>query len=74
MAENSPGSHAALILIVDDDEAVVEVAAESLETLGYDVLTTLRLSNYYVAAPLISVLFTDNRCSEWEVRSLPRLR
>ena len=40
MAQNNPRSHAALVLIVDDDEAVVEVAAESLETLGYDVLTT----------------------------------
>jgi hypothetical protein len=28
MAQNNPRSHAALVLIVDDDEAVVELAAE----------------------------------------------
>ena len=38
MAQKNPRSHAALILIVDDDEAVVEITAEILETLGYDVL------------------------------------
>jgi hypothetical protein len=31
MAQNNPRSHAALVLIVDDDEAVVELAAEKFE-------------------------------------------
>ena len=62
MAQKNPRSRAALVLIVDDDEAVVEVTAEVLETLGYDILTAqdrpeaveLLRSN-----SRISILFTD---------------
>jgi CheY-like chemotaxis protein len=62
MAQKNPRSHAALVLIVDDDEAIVEVTAEVLETLGYDILTAqdgpealeLLRSN-----SRISILFTD---------------
>ena len=62
MAQKNPGSHSTLVLIVDDDEAVVEITAEILETLGYDVLTA---RNGHEAVELlrknrrISVLFTD---------------
>jgi two-component system cell cycle response regulator CpdR len=62
MAQKIPLSHADVVLIVDDDEAILEIAAEFLETLGYNVLTAgsgpaaierLRPN------PSISVLFTD---------------
>lgn len=62
MAQKDRLSHAALVLIVDDDEAVVEITAEILETLGYDVLTA---RNGPEAVELlrknsrISVLFSD---------------
>jgi CheY-like chemotaxis protein len=62
MAQKDRLSHAALVLIVDDDEAVVEITAEILETLGYDVLTARNGSE---AIELlcknsgISVLFSD---------------
>jgi len=62
MEQKNPRSHAALVLIVDDDEAVVEITAEILETLGYDILTARNRSE---AVELlrknsrISVLFTD---------------
>ena len=62
MAQKNPPSQAALVLIVDDDEAVVEITAEILETLGYDILTARNGSE---AVELlrknsrISVLFTD---------------
>ena len=66
MAQKNPRSHAALVLIVDDDEAIVEVTAEVLETLGYDILTAqdgpealeLLRSN-----SRISILFTDIQMS-----------
>jgi len=57
MVQKNPRSHAALVLIVDDDEAVVEITA-----LGYDVRTA---GNGPKALELIrkntriSVLFTD---------------
>jgi CheY-like chemotaxis protein len=62
MAQKNPRPHAALVLVVDDDEPVVAITAEILETLGYDVLTAqdgseaveLLRSNSH-----ISVLFTD---------------
>ena len=62
MVQKNPRSHAALVLIVDDDEAVVEITAEISETLGYDVLTA---RNWPEALELlrknssISVLFSD---------------
>jgi CheY-like chemotaxis protein len=62
MAQKNPRSHAALVLIVDDDEAVVEITAEIFETLGYDVLTA---RNGPEAVEIlhknsgISVLFSD---------------
>ena len=80
MAQKNPRSHAALVLIADDDESVVQITAEIVETLGYDVLTAqdgpkaVELLELLHSSPLISVLFTDNRFPEWEVRSLPRLR
>ena len=62
MAQKNPRSQAALVLIVDDDEAVVEITAEILGTLGYDVLIA---RNGPEAVELlrrnscVSVLFTD---------------
>jgi CheY-like chemotaxis protein len=62
MAQKNPRSHTTLVLVVDDDEAIVEIAAEILETLGYDVVTA---RNGHEAVELlyknsrISVLFTD---------------
>jgi CheY-like chemotaxis protein len=62
MGQKNPPSAATLVLVVDDDEAILEIAAEVLETLGYDVLTA---GNGPVAVellrenPRISVLFTD---------------
>jgi CheY-like chemotaxis protein len=38
MAQESSRSETAIVLIVDDDEAVVEITAEILRTLDYDVL------------------------------------
>jgi PleD family two-component response regulator len=77
MAQKNPRSHAALVLIVDDDKSFVQVTAENFETLGCDVLTAQdgpKAVEILRSSPLISVLFTDNRCPEWEMRSLPRLR
>ena len=62
MAQKNPRSHAALVLIVDDDEAVVEITAEILETLGYDILTAQDGSEAVEllrSNSRISVLFTD---------------
>ena len=62
MAQKNPRSHAALILVVDDDEAVVEITAEILETLGYDILTAQDGSEAVEllrSNSRISVLFTD---------------
>jgi CheY-like chemotaxis protein len=62
MAQKNPRSHAALILVVDDDQAVVEITAEILETLGYDILTAQDGSEAVEllrSNSRISVLFTD---------------
>ena len=62
MAQENPRSHAALVLVVDDDDAVVEITAEILETLGYDVLTAQDGSEAVEllrSNSRISVLFTD---------------
>ena len=62
MAQKNPRSHAALVLVVDDDEAVVEITAEILETLGYDILTAQDGSEAVEllrSNSRISVLFTD---------------
>jgi CheY-like chemotaxis protein len=62
MAQENPRSHAALVLIVDDDEAVVEITVEILETLGYDVLTAQDGSaavELLHSNSCISVLFTE---------------
>ena len=62
MEQENSRSQAALVLIVDDDEAVVEITAEILGTLGYDVLIA---RNGPEAVELlrrnscVSVLFTD---------------
>jgi CheY-like chemotaxis protein len=62
MAQENSRSQAALVLIVDDDEAVVEITAEILGTLGYDILIA---RNGPEAVELlrrnscVSVLFTD---------------
>jgi CheY-like chemotaxis protein len=57
-------SGAALILIVDDDEDVLQVTAEILETLGYRVLTAKtgrEAVEELQRNSQISVLFTDIR-------------
>jgi CheY-like chemotaxis protein len=62
MAQKNSLSQTDLVLIVDDDEGVVEITAEILETLGYDVLTA---RNGHEAIHIlrndsrISVLFTN---------------
>jgi CheY-like chemotaxis protein len=62
MAQKNPPSNAALVLVVDDDEATLDTTAEVLETLGYDVVTA---ENGSIALevlrnnPCVSVLFTD---------------
>jgi CheY-like chemotaxis protein len=51
-----------LVLIVDDDEDILELAAEILQTLGYDVLTARNgLEGVAVLRKnsRISILFTD---------------
>ena len=66
MAQKNPRSHAALVLIVDDDEAIVEVTAEVLETLGYDILTAQdgpEALELLCSNSLISILFTDIQMS-----------
>ena len=73
MAQKNPRSQAALVLIVDDDEAVVEITAEILGTLGYDVLIA---RNGPEAVELlrrnscVSVLFTDIRMPGMGVEEL----
>jgi CheY-like chemotaxis protein len=62
VAQKNPPSQAALVLIVDDDEAVVEISAEILGTLGYDVLTARNGSEAVALLrrnSCVSVLFTD---------------
>src|SRR5712672_3573400 len=64
MAQKNPRSQAALVLIVDDDEAVVEITAEILGTLGYDVLIARNGSEAVELLrrnSCVSVLFTDIR-------------
>jgi hypothetical protein len=39
MPQKDCAAHPALVLIVDDDEAILEITAELLGTLRYDVLT-----------------------------------
>jgi CheY-like chemotaxis protein len=59
--KNSP-SHAALVLIVDDDEATLDITAEVFEILGYDVVTAEsgRVALEVLRKnPRVSVLFTD---------------
>jgi CheY-like chemotaxis protein len=66
MAQKNPRSHAALFLIVGDDEAVVEVTAEVLETLGYDILTAQdgpEALELLCSNSRISILFTDIQMS-----------
>src|SRR5712671_2435539 len=53
-----------LVLIVDDDEEVLQVTADVLETLGYRVLTARtgpEAIDQLDRNPQISVLFTDVR-------------
>ena len=61
MAQKNPRSHAALVLIVDDDEAVVQITAEILETLGTMFSLRemgLKLSNYYARIPVYLFCFS----------------
>jgi CheY-like chemotaxis protein len=51
-----------LVLIVDDDEEILELAAEILQMLGYDVLTArngLEAVAVLRRNPRVSTLFTD---------------
>ena len=55
-----------MVLIVDDDEAIVEVTAEVLETLGYDILTAQdgpEALELLCSNSRISILFTDIQMS-----------
>jgi len=66
-----------LVLIVDDDEDILELAAEILQTLGYDVLTARNgLEGVAVLRKnsRISILFTDIQMPSMGGESLPRLR
>jgi hypothetical protein len=58
-----------LVLIVDDDEDILELAAEILQTLGYDVLTAR--NGRTSVSPFCSPI---SKCLAWGARSLPRLR
>jgi CheY-like chemotaxis protein len=62
MAQKNSPSHAALVLIVDDDEATLDITAEVFEILGYDVVTAEsgRVALEVLRKnPRVSVLFTD---------------
>ena len=62
MAQKNPISQAALVLLVDDDEAIVEITSQILEALGYPVLAALNgpeAVKILRKNPRISVLFTD---------------
>jgi CheY-like chemotaxis protein len=63
MGQQSP-LDGSLVLIVDDDEEVLQVTADILETLGYRVLTARtgpEAIDQLDRNPQISVLFTDVR-------------
>ena len=50
------------ILIVDDDEDILEIAAEILQTLGYNILTArsgLEAATLLRRNPQVTILFTD---------------
>jgi two-component system, cell cycle response regulator CpdR len=62
MAQKNSPSHAALVLIVDHDEATLDITAEVFEILGYDVVTAEsgRVALEVLKTnPRVSVLFTD---------------
>jgi CheY-like chemotaxis protein len=63
MGQQSP-SDGSLVLIVDDEEEVLQMTADILETLGYRVLTARtgpKAVEQLRQNPQISVLFTDIR-------------
>jgi len=66
-------THAKRILLVDDDVDILGVAAEMLETLGYDVivartgLEALALLRDNSASPFCLPI---SKCQAWEARSL----
>jgi CheY-like chemotaxis protein len=70
MAHKDPRSQTALVLIVDDDEAVVEITAELLETLGYDVLRLEMARSYRIIVQELS--YIRFRCPASEASSLPK--
>jgi CheY-like chemotaxis protein len=54
--------HTQMVLLVDDDEDILELVAENLETLGYDVVTArtgLEALAILRDNSRISILFTD---------------
>jgi CheY-like chemotaxis protein len=62
MAQKNPPSHGILILMVDDDKAILDITAEVFEILGYDVITSEsgRVALEVLKTnPHVSVLFTD---------------
>ena len=62
MAQKNPISQAALVLLVDDDEAIVDITSQILEALGYAVLSARNgpeAVKILRKNPRISVLFTD---------------
>jgi CheY-like chemotaxis protein len=68
--------HTELVLIVDDDEDVLELSAETLRTLGYEVLTArngLQAIAILHKNSRISTLFTDIQMPGMEGEELAKV-
>jgi len=61
-APNQPPTHGETVLLVEDEAAVLEIAAECLEELGYRVLNAsnaVEALNFVAADESIDILFSD---------------